>query len=184
MGMILFDPYTTLDELRTNLAFLQRNTWPFTKGIFSEMFAAEGTVFTQQLRKRNLLLDEELQQNLRYEVQDPTVRRVYTLLKYWHRPHTHLYDWVIDTLTAPKVVPDDVYVHIHHLCQHLQSMDTAFLSHAMFHISRYESQTDLLMLEEMLDEYADQYTAIEASIRRHYGALGMIYDAVPNPFLV
>lgn len=183
MGMILFDPYTTLDELRVNLDFLKRNTWPFTKGIFSEMYAANGTVFTRQLDARGLLLGEAHAQNLRYDIQDQTVRRVYQLLKGWHRSHSHIYDWVIDTLTAPKVVSDEIFRQIHMLCQRLQVLDVGFFEKALEHVTSDPQSTDAQLLAEVTRDSQHEYEFIRQQIATLYEAAGLTYIASDNPFI-
>ena len=46
-GFILFDDNTTFEELKENYEFLREYDWIITKGIFSEMFAADGTLYTE-----------------------------------------------------------------------------------------------------------------------------------------
>ena len=80
------------------------------------MFAAEGTLFAKQLIQSNSVNGESLYQSYRYKIRDPIVRRAYCMLKKWHRSHAQVYDWVIDALSAPKVLPDDGYKGVHFLC--------------------------------------------------------------------
>lgn len=47
-GFILFDNKTTMQELTENLEFLTKNIHLVSKGIFSEMYAAVGTSFTNK----------------------------------------------------------------------------------------------------------------------------------------
>lgn len=183
MGMILFDPDTTLDELEINLGFLRRNRWPFTKGIFTEMYAAEGTPFTGRLGRRGLLVTANAQ-NYSYEVQDPTVRRVYEMLKSWHRAHSTVYDWVIDSLTAPKVLPDVAFRGAHALCRQLQAMDLRFLETVLSRVSEAAIPSeDSEFVAEWIRTAESFYVGIEEAIARLYADIGLRYEAVPNPFL-
>ncbi len=135
MGMILFDPYTTVAELKENLIYLKKYTWPINKGIFTEMYAAEGTMFTKKLGQRGMLSFGTKTQNYSYLVQDLQARRVYKMLKVWHLSHSKIYDWAIDALSAPKVLPDIGYIEIHKLCQKLQVLDLCFFEMTLCRIS-------------------------------------------------
>ena len=42
----------TFEELKENYEFLREYDWIITKGIFSEMFAADGTLYTEKLKKK------------------------------------------------------------------------------------------------------------------------------------
>jgi len=184
MGMILFDPYTTMEELEINLHFLRRNRWPFTKGIFTEMFAAEGTPFTRQLGARGLLLGSATSQNYHYQVQDPQVQRVYQMLKSWHRSHSKVYDWVIDALTAPKVLLDELFTRNHRLCQRLQRLDLKVFETVLHRVNGSEPEgEDDAFIAELISKSVFAYTAIEREIAKLYAEADMQYDAVVNPFL-
>ena len=184
MGMILFDPYTTIDELWENFAFLRAHPWPVNKGVFTEMFAAEGTPFTRLGKKRGFLSDDTNTQNYAYRVQDEQSRRVYAMLKTWHRSHSTIYDWVIDPLTAPKVLPEDGYHEAHALCQALQTLDLGFLERALQHVSGTRNASDDPdFTRESIGTSIPSYLAIESRIGTLYARNGLRYEAVPNPFL-
>ncbi len=184
MGMILFDPYTTMTELWENLAFLKAHPWPVNKGVFTEMFAAEGTPFTRLGQQRKFLSTDTNMQNYAYSVQDEQSQRVHTMLKAWHRSHSTIYDWVIDPLTAPKVLPDDDYQKVHSLCQKLQVLDLEFFERVLSHVSEVSnSSNDSSLLWELISASAPSYLAIENQIRILYTHNGLKYEAVPNPFL-
>ena len=184
MGMILFDPETTMDELRENLEFLKSHRWPVTKGIFTEMFAAEGTAFTRKLHSRGMLSQSTQTQNYVYTVQDHQAQRVYAMLKAWHRSHSVVYDWVIDSLTAPKVLPDVGYSKVHSLVQRLQTLDLLFFEHALERASSTAHEdTDIEYVRNAIIRLQRAFTEIEAAINILYAAYGLTYNAVPNPFL-
>ncbi len=102
-GFILFDPYTTIDELRENLYYMKQYKWILCKGIFSELYAAKGTEFTNELlinSKNGELLSKN--ENYIYDIRDDTVKKIYLALKEWQKSYDRLYDLIIDPLTAPK----------------------------------------------------------------------------------
>lgn len=184
MGMILFDPYTTMSELWENLTFLKAHPWPINKGVFTEMFAAEGTPFTRLGQKRGFLSDETNTQNYAYSVQDEQSRRVYAMLKTWHRSHSTIYDWVIDPLTAPKVLLEDGYREAHALCKELQVLDLRFFERALQHVSDVSNASDDPdLVRESINTSVPSYLAIESRIGILYARNGLKYEAVPNPFL-
>ena len=184
MGMILFDPYTTMEELWENLTFLKAHRWPVNKGVFSEMFAAEGTTFTTTGKRRNLVIADTGNQNYTYSVQDEKSKRMYGMLKSWHRTHSVVYDQVIDPLTAPKVMSDDGYRRAHALFHELQALDVRFFELAMEHVSRTASPSaDVDILRGSIKVSTEAYLAVEKGINALYQQQGMRYDAVSNPFL-
>lgn len=183
MGMILFDPYTTVQELRENLRFLQGTQWPVNKGIFTEMYAAEGSAFTKTLRKRGELSPDSEHQNHAYMVHESHAARVYALLKRWHRSHSRVYDWVIDSISAPKVLPDDGYRAVHALCRQLWSLDVRFFEEVLDHVQETTSTEDDAFIGRQIQNSIGTYGGVEVSISALYSRYGLRYDAAPNPFL-
>ncbi len=184
MGMILFDPYTTMDELMENLHFLEDESWAVYKGIFTEMFAAEGTPFTRKLQRKNLLESDGKTQNYHYEIQDKSAKRVYAMLKKWHRSHSQVFDWVIDSITAPKVLPDAGYERVHRLCLELRRIDVWFFKLALEHVSRTVPDIhDSQVTDDAIYETVRRYEQIEQEIASIYFEFGLTYDGIINPFL-
>lgn len=184
MGMILFDPYTTMDELWENLLFLEEETWAVYKGIFTEMFAAEGTPFTRKLQRKDLLKSDGRTQNYHYDIQDRYAKRVYAMLKKWHRSHSRVFDWVIDSITAPKVLPDVGYMRVHRLCLELRKIDVWFFRQALLHVSMDQADIqDDQVTDDAICETRRRYERIEQEIAAIYAEYGLAYDGVINPFL-
>jgi radical SAM superfamily enzyme YgiQ (UPF0313 family) len=184
MGMILFDPFTTMDELWENLDFLENEPWAVYKGIFTEMFAAEGTAFTRKLQRKGLLDADTESQNYRYEVQDEASCRVHSMLKTWHKSHAHIFDWVIDSITAPKVLPDEGYVRVHRLCLELRKMDVHFFRQALMYVERTDVDTaDAQVVDDAVKDAQHDYERIKSDISAIYEEYGLVYDGVLNPFL-
>jgi anaerobic magnesium-protoporphyrin IX monomethyl ester cyclase len=184
MGMILFDPQTTLGELEENLIFLRAHPWPVSKGIFTEMYAAEGTLFTKQLHRSGNLLSEHGILNYGYLIENPQTRRAYTMLKRWHRSHSVVYDWTIDALTAPKILPDEGYASVYALCRRLQELDLEFFESVLGHIAETpNASTDSEFTSAAIERNAATYSLIERAIGRIYHHYGLCYTAEPNPFL-
>lgn len=183
VGMILFDDATTIEELEMNCHFLTRHDWIVTKGIFTEMFAAKGTPYTRKLSRQGRIRSDHIQQNHRYEVQNASARRVYRMLKTWHKSHSSLYDWVIDSITAPKVLPDEGYISVHAVCKLVTRCDTKIFRRILDHVSASSSNEDERFVTEVIAEHAPFYADVWSRIQAIYNHYGLAYDGVPNPFL-
>lgn len=184
MGMILFDNATTLKELEENYCFLKEHDWVVTKGIFTEMYAAEGTPFSRQLSKQGLLRIDEVYQNYQYSIQDTDARRIYHILKKWHRSHARLYDCVIDPISAPKVLPLDGYEATYLLCRKLLNSDLNFFQKAINLVrTTSNSKNDKEFLVGSISRTALFYKKIKQDIAKIYNYYGLTYDGALNPFL-
>ena len=126
-GFILFDNKTTLDELKENCSFMRDNVDLVTKGIFSEMFAAEGTDFTNNLGDEK---GNPFSSNRLYEIEDENARKVYIILKKWQSNHIEIYDKVIDPISAPKAIELYRMKKYHELMMQMKEVD--FNVHASF----------------------------------------------------
>lgn len=183
MGMILFDDATTIDELEINYHFLVQHDWVVTKGIFTEMFAAEGTSYTRKLSRKGMIQISEGFQNRNYEVSDPQARRIYRMLKVWHKSHSSLYDWVIDSITAPKVLPDEGYKCIHELCRQITACDVRLFRRVLDHVKYFSCDEDARVIQDAISMHTHFYSDVWTRIRNIYVRYGLVYDGVQNPFL-
>ncbi|MBU0768409.1 MAG: B12-binding domain-containing radical SAM protein [Proteobacteria bacterium] len=183
IGLIMFDDSTTMRELVENCQALCRHSWVVIKGVFTEMFAAEGTTFTSRLESADLLSGGNANQNYSYQVQDPLARRVHMMLKSWHKAHALLYDQVIDPITAPKVMSDAGYKEVHRLCTELLELDTRFFVKAISQVANVAS-SDEAFAELEIRSTAGTYAGIRERIDSIYGKEGLVYDGKFNPFLV
>ncbi len=121
-GQILFDPETTLQELNENYQYMKKYDWIISKGVFTEMFAAEGTSFTKLIDKKHWKTSNTHQMgNYKYRIIDEKVNNAHDALKKWHILHMGLYDKAIDPLTSPKALSKeelkifyDIYMKIRH----------------------------------------------------------------------
>lgn len=184
MGMITFDYATTMAELKEHCAFLKKHDWVVTKGIFTEMYAAEGTAFTESLLKRGLLGVDVLNQNYKYDVVDPKARRMYYILKEWHRSHALIYDQVIDPISAPKVMTPEGYNAVYELCRKLLAYDLDFFRDAMNFVEHTSNDNkDNCFVVNAISSNASLYTTIKKQIDRIYNTYDLVYDGMLNPFL-
>jgi len=182
VGMILFDEATTMPELELNYNFLLSHPWVVTKGIFTEMFAAEGTPFTRKLQRKGITGTGE-RQNHKYQVGDSQARRVHRLLKVWHASHSMLYDWVMDSISAPKVLPEEGYIAVHALCMEMAALDVQMFRKVLDHVEYDDESADDAFVHGEIDSYSRVYMRIRSQIERIYERYGLVYDGIPNPFL-
>jgi anaerobic magnesium-protoporphyrin IX monomethyl ester cyclase len=185
-GHILFDHETTLVELRENLEGMRRYRWTVSKGIFTEMFAAEGTPFTRLLEKRGRLKSKGTQmENHSYLVADPKARSIYRALKHWHMAHMTTYDKAIDAISAPKDVDGSALTEFHRLSVRLRERDLDLFAELLNRCEGGESEEELMLyVETEIDGWSIWYKAIDAEVDRAYADSGLCYDAEPNPFVV
>lgn len=182
IGLIMFDDMTTMDELSQNYQVLCRHPWVITKGVFTEMFAAEGTAFTQRLKGADMLRGGGSNQNYSYEIRDTQARRAYFMLKAWHKSHSPLYDQVIDPITAPKIMSERGYEEVHELCMGLLKLDIGFFEKTISHIAKCPSG-DMEMTGSEIRLAANAYARIRERINNIYVREGLTYDGEFNPFL-
>ena len=184
MGMIMFDPNTTITELFENLKYLKIYRWPITKGIFTEMYAARGTMLEKRLTQEGLLKNDPIMQNHVYLVQDPNANRVYKMLKKWHQSYSTIYDWTIDSLTAPKVLSREDYENVYNLYRRLQTLDLELFERVILRVINYnDDDEDMYFVDEFIKSSLREYTFVNQEIKKIYDRNYLCYQAVPNPFI-
>ncbi len=184
-GHILFDYGTTMDELDHNLHKFREYPWTISKGIFSEMFAAEGTPLTRLLDNKLLLQrDTSGYGNHRYPVLDQDVRKVYRGLKEWHKGHMRLYDQTIDPLSAPKAIELRDLEFFHSLSLQLRQRDLDVFEELLHRVGAGTNEDDVLAyVGDALDSSRPWYTAFQQTVDAAYTKCGLVYDAAVNPFI-
>jgi len=189
-GHILFDHYTTIDELEANWQLMGDYEWTISKGVFSEMYAAAGTNFTRSMERRGLLVDGSTAKgtaglgNATYFVADAQSRAAYRALKRWQRHHSRLYDMAIDPLSAPKAVSKQVREEFHELYLRLRRRDLAFFRAVLDLVSSsgFERQMDDLT-NDWLSSSEAFHQSVAANVQRAYIRADLQYDADINPFI-
>ena len=126
-GFILFDDNTIFEELKENYEFLREYDWIITKGIFSEMFAADGTLYTEKLKKEDKIIKTDVYDNNKYDIVDPKVKLTYNALKRWHKSHMKLYDMIIDPISSPKAIDSTGEKAFYDLYYQLKVRDLDFM---------------------------------------------------------
>lgn len=184
-GHILFDYGTTINELEENYKFMRKYTWTVSKGIFTEMYAADGTPYTRLLSNKDLLQeDKKGLGNNTYEVQDGNARKVYKALKLWHKSHIKTYDMAIDAISAPKALEPKELELFHPLYIELREKDLDFMRDVLDLAEEGLSETYLLeFTNRRIHASKDWYINFEKRILEAYEKTGLVYDANENPFI-
>lgn len=178
-GFILFDPYTTLDELRENLYYLKEYDWVLSKGIFTELYAAQGTVFTNELlldsNTGELIQDKE---NYIYSIKDANVRSIYNALKHWQQSYDILYDLIVDPLIAPKNITERSMEILYSIYRTMRQKDIEMLEKLVKAKSDYDAIVDkeLLLSKAFRDEIYKKGLEI-------YSNEQLNYDGTRNQYL-
>ena len=182
-GMILFDPETTMVELRENYNFLASYPWIITKGIFTEMYAASGTRFHDKLAQQNR--GKAVPNDLSSQIANKTVRLCYNLLKIWHKSICDIYDKAIDPISCPKALQEKEYQEFHKIYTKLNHVNLQFFKEVL---DIAEGMTlckseQLAFVSKHLERNKAAISKISASLDKLYLKAGISYDANRNPFL-
>lgn len=183
-GFILFDDNTTFEELKENYDFLREYDWIITKGIFSEMFAADGTLYTEKLKKEDKIVKSDVYDNNKYDIVNPQVRMAYNALKRWHKSHMKLYDMIIDPISSPKAIDSTGEKEFYDLYFQLKLKDLDFMKMILDRIGNGISEEDLNQFVTLqICKNSRLYDEINYKGQKLCHKYGLNYDAKENPFI-
>lgn len=177
-GFILFDDKTTIKELEENYKFLKKYVWMVSKGIFSEMYAAVGTVFT---KNANLESKNKFSSNNLYLVKNEDSLKVYNYLKKWQLHHSKVYDMVIDPISAPKAIAVSKMKKYYKLMIKMKKIDLAFMKDVLRVVKEGGALESLYQAYER--KYKTSFEKINKKAEEFYLQDGLLYDANINGFL-
>lgn len=186
MGMILFDQSTTIEELQTNADALGLFDHIVTKGVFTEMYAAQGTAFTRQLRIRGLLQEPEsiATMNSSYKIVDERVRIAYRAMKLWHTAHARLYDKAIDPVSAPKALDRTELWAFMPSIRQLAARDLEVFRTILERVGSGISEREIEeQVRQMIVDAANESAIINSEVDALYAQTRIVYDGNLNPFL-
>ena len=184
MGYILFDKETTMDELEENYYFLKQYDFAVTKGIFSEMFSAEGTRLNNRLRNNNDLIESDfIHNNNKYTIDNYLVDKAYVGLKKWHKSHSKIYDMAIDPLTAPKAISEESTNEFYEIAMKLKKIDLYLFKSLLLNLKENPDLNVVEYIENKILEKNNEYNNIQQKVKKLYIDAGLNYNAVANPFI-
>lgn len=182
MGYILFDKDTTIEELEENYAFLKEFDWAVTKGIFSEMYSAEGTTLNNKLKASGELIESDfLNSNNKYELSHAKIKAVYEGLKKWHKSHSVTYDMTIDPLSSPKAIPHEEILEFYDIAMELKRRDLE-LFRRVLDLS-YQSVNLIDFVTNEINTNQEFYNNIDEKVKKLYKKNNITYNADANPFI-
>lgn len=184
MGYILFDKETTYQELVENYQFMLDYDFAVTKGIFSEMFSAEGTALNTRLRKEHNLKESDfINNNNKYTLDDDMVEKIYFGLKKWHKSHSEIYDMTIDPLTAPKAIPESSMNMFYQYVMKLKKLDLKLFKSVLLAVKQDPNIDIETHIDEIICETKKDYSKIEEDVKKMYRKNKLSYQAEKNPFI-
>lgn len=178
-GFIMFDDATTMNELWDNLIFLKNNRQIITKGIFTEMYAAEGTPYSRKLLKENSDLQKK-HGNYIYRIKDIKVQKVYTYLKKWHIQLAEFYDKLIDPISAPKALALEEYRLFYNLYCEIHQLDIEFFEYVLACVALNVDEGSLF---NMIKERKVRLLKDMKKVDELYEIVNLKYEASYNIFL-
>ncbi|NMA50240.1 MAG: radical SAM protein [Mollicutes bacterium] len=180
MGYILFDRFTTVDELWENYYFLKKHMFTVTKGIFSEMYSAEGTLLNEKLKSSNILMKgNSLSGNNTYQIKDRDASIIYTQLKDWHKSHSYIYDMTIDPLSAPKNISNESIDTLLLIANDLKRKDLEVFKKILIARKKQED----LNIQNLVETSQSFYKAHHDKVKSLYKKENLKYNAECNPFI-
>lgn len=183
-GFILFDDNTSFEELKENYEFLREYDWIITKGIFSEMFAADGTLYTEKLRKEDKIIKSDVYDNNKYDILDTKVKLTYNALKRWHKSHMKLYDMIIDPISSPKAIDATGEREFYELYYQLKLRDLDFMQMVLEEVEQGISEEQLNhKITMQIVNKNEFYEKINAQGQKLCEKYGLNYDGKENPFI-
>lgn len=184
MGYILFDKETTFEELEENYEFMSKYDFAVTKGIFSEMFSAEGTKLNTRLRESKSLSESDfISNNNKYTIDDVIARKLYSALKLWHKSHSKIYDMTIDPLIAPKAISNISMDEFYQCVMILKKKDLEIFRDVLVMLKENpNADIDSYVLHSISDT-KEEYGKIEKKVRKLYKKNSLVYRAEANPFI-
>ena len=184
MGYILFDKETTYEELVENYNFMLDYDFAITKGIFSEMFSAEGTRLNSRLRKENKLKESDfILNNNKYTIDDTIVEKIYVALKMWHKSHSQIYDMTIDPLTAPKSISEDMMKEFYKYAMKLKKLDLMIFKNILLKIKNNPNFEVDSFINDFILQTKSEYDNILQNVKVLYKKNNLNYNADSNPFI-
>ena len=184
MGYILFDTDTTYEELLENYDFMSEYDFAVTKGIFSEMFSAEGTRLNSRLRKENKLKESDfISNNNKYTIDDVIVEKAYIALKMWHKSHSDIYDMTIDPLTAPKAISDESMKEFYDCAMKLKKIDLMVFKHVLEKLKENPDIDIEEYITDFISKTRTEYDTVKQTVKSLYKKSQLTYNADLNPFI-
>ncbi|EAE6605783.1 B12-binding domain-containing radical SAM protein, partial [Listeria monocytogenes] len=182
-GFMLFDDRTNMQELYENLNFFKQHEEIIVKGIFSEVYAAEGTRFGSYIKKRYKDVSSKTNGNYKYPILDPSAQKVHFLLKEYQKKNSSLYDKLIDPISAPKALSGiEKYYQFYELYKMVHKIDIEFFETVLSKIEDIKDYTSFI--SDFLHEKKDIMSMLNKEVDKLYIENQMVFTGVTSKFLL
>ena len=177
-GFIMFDDETTMPELWDNLFFLKNNMQIVIKGIFTEMYAAEGTPYAEKLLKSNDM--PKYYGNYQYKIKDNRVQEVYKYIKKWQIMLNEFYDKLIDPISAPKALSLYEYKLFYEIYLDIHKEDVDFFEKVL---NCVEKNIEEKIIEDAMRDRKEKLSRDMKQIDNLYEKVGLNVITLNNIFI-
>ena len=133
------------------------------------MYAADGTLYTEKLKKEDKIVKNDVYDNNKYEIVDPKVKLTYNALKKWHKSHMKLYDMIIDPISSPKAIDETGEKSFYDLYYHVERGIT-------------EGELNEKVIAQIIGD-SEFYSSINRSGQALCEKYNLNYDGKENPFI-
>ena len=148
------------------------------------MFAADGTLYTEKLKKEDKIVKSDVYDNNKYDIVDSKVKLTYDALKRWHKSHMKLYDMIIDPISSPKAIDSTGEREFYDLYYQLKLKDLDFMQMVLEEVEQGITEQQL---SEMITLKIAQNSDFYGKINREGSSLcqkyELNYDGKENPFV-
>ena len=184
MGFILFNPLTDIESLVSDYKFLFANKEAITKGIFSSLFLAEGTPITDKFVKIGVTRRKS-GSNYVYEPMDKKAAIVFRDLKLWATENSALRDKVIDPLSAPKIISENLRPLFLVLCVRIKKYDLCVFNTILKMVCAGAGEKAVKeYVCGCIDTSARFWQGISKEVNVLYSRAGIEYNAGRNKYII
>lgn len=182
MGYIMLDRDSTLEELKLHLDFLERCQDTVTKGIYSLVFAAQGTKLAGIYMEKEGKL-ERRGINFDYRFKSEEISEIASALKKWAKAYGDTYSWAIDSLSAPKAIPGDDRTEIHRVIMALKGKELEIFRRLieMADVGNIFSADSFI--NQKIEENKDFMASIEGQLTDFYDKKGLPHRKGRNLYI-
>ena len=148
------------------------------------MFAADGTLYTEKLKKEDKIIKNDVYDNNKYDIVDTKVKLAYNALKRWHKSHMKLYDMIIDPISSPKAIDSTGEKEFYDLYFQLKLLDLDFMQIVLEEIEHGISEENLnQLITTQICKHARFYDEMNYKGKNLCNKYGLNYDGKENPFI-
>lgn len=184
MGYIMLDRGTTIKELREHLNFLKKTKFTVTKGIYSCIFAAEGTDIAKTYKKHKKRIDDKKRGiNIEYSFKQEPVKILADNLKTWSKAYGGIYSMAVDLLSAPRALSLKKRTEILRIVQVLKLIDYEIIEGLITFTEKNDYLSMKYFLSEKIKKKKVFMTDIKNKLIAFYDKNGLFFEEKENLYI-